>query len=148
MPPPRSPPKQSFIPSESELTPLKTDANANPLRKTCTGFPVWQHQLQKIQMQTRTLTKEAEIMWRIIEMCKECNTIVQSYAAYLWSYQGTTRIGSIASHQSLTLASEAEPCHSKGKRGKETNKRKAMNAKAYRHSNSRQTGKLMQQTRW
>jgi len=80
-------------------------------------------------------------------MCKECNTIVQSYAAYLWSYQGTTRIGSIASHQSLTLASEAEPCHSKGKGGKETNKRKAMNAKAYRHNNSRQTGKLMQQTR-
>jgi len=50
---------------------------------------------------------------------------------------GTTRIRWIASQQSLTLASEAEPCHSKGKRGKETNKRKAMNAKAYRHSNSR-----------
>jgi hypothetical protein len=35
-----------------------------------------------------------------------------------------------ASHQSLKLASEAEPCHSKGKK-KRKDKRKAMNAKAY-----------------
>jgi hypothetical protein len=44
--------------------------------------------------------------------------------------------GSIASHQSLTLASEAEPCHpERGKKQKErkqnkqTNKRKIMNAR-------------------
>lgn len=42
--------------------------------------------------------------------------------------------GSIASHQSLTLASEAEPCHPEGKkkeeRTKQTKKTKIMNARA------------------
>jgi len=41
--------------------------------------------------------------------------------------------GSIASHQSLTLASEAEPCHpekgEKKEKTKQTNKRKIMNAR-------------------
>jgi hypothetical protein len=41
--------------------------------------------------------------------------------------------GSIASHQSLTLASEAEPCHperkKKNKKTKQTNRRKIMNAR-------------------
>jgi len=58
------------------------------------------------KVQIRTLTKAAEIKWRII--IERCMNATQLFKGMLL-ISGTTRIRWIASQQSLTLASEAEP---------------------------------------
>jgi len=77
------------------------------------------------KVQIRTLTKAAEIKWRII--IERCMNATQLFKGMLL-ISGTTRIRWIASQQSLTLASEAEPCHSKGKKEekKQTNEKQWM----------------------